>query len=129
MQPSGSAVKFLRIRPTAVAAREAMPDAHNMPADPADILHANPDRRKAMRFFSNGASVAGHLYSPLQRTDGERTLGIVMCGPFGSVKEQTLPHYAERFADVGYTVLTFDPRGFGESEGEPRSYFTPERTI
>jgi fermentation-respiration switch protein FrsA (DUF1100 family) len=43
-----------------------------------------------------------------------------MCGPISSVKEQTLPHYAERFADAGYTVLAFDPIGFGESEGEPR---------
>ena len=48
-----------------------------------------------------------------------------MCGPCSSVKEQTLPHYAERFADAGYTVLTFDPRGYGESEGEPRGHYDP----
>jgi uncharacterized protein len=48
-----------------------------------------------------------------------------MTGPVSSVKEQTLPHYAERFADAGYTVLTFDPRGFGESEGEPRFHYDP----
>lgn len=129
MPSSDSAAKFLRIRPTAVAAREAVPDAHYMPADPADLLRANPDRRKATRFSSQGASLAGHLYSPPQAAGGQRTPGIVMCGPFGSVKEQTLPHYAERFAAAGYTVLTFDPRGFGESEGEPRFYFTPESII
>ena len=50
-----------------------------------------------------------------------------MCGPFSSVKEQTLPHYAERFASAGYTVLTFDPRTYGESEGEPRGFHDPTR--
>jgi fermentation-respiration switch protein FrsA (DUF1100 family) len=55
----------------------------------------------------------------------ERTPGIVMTGPVSSVKEQTLPHYAERFSDAGYTVLAFDPRGFGESEGEPRFHYDP----
>jgi dipeptidyl aminopeptidase/acylaminoacyl peptidase len=48
-----------------------------------------------------------------------------MCGPASSVKEQTLPHYAQRFADAGDTVLTFDPRGFGQSEGEPRFHYDP----
>ena len=52
-----------------------------------------------------------------------------MCGPISSVKEQTLPHYAERIADAGFTVLTFDPRSFGESEGEPRAHHDPNRVI
>ena len=52
-----------------------------------------------------------------------------MCGPYTSVKEQTLPHYAERLADAGYTVLTFDPRTFGESEGEPRQHHDPNWVI
>jgi pimeloyl-ACP methyl ester carboxylesterase len=48
-----------------------------------------------------------------------------MTGPVSSVKEQTLPHYAQRFADAGYTVITFDPRGFGESGGAPRFHYDP----
>jgi fermentation-respiration switch protein FrsA (DUF1100 family) len=52
-----------------------------------------------------------------------------MCGPFSSVKEQTLPHYAERLSAAGYTVLTFDSRTFGESEGEPRSHYDPNQII
>lgn len=45
-----------------------------------------------------------------------------MSGPMTSVKEETLPHYAARLQDAGYTVLTFDHRNFGESQGTPRHH-------
>jgi fermentation-respiration switch protein FrsA (DUF1100 family) len=93
-----------------------------LPADPAKLLVADPERREPVWFESDGNRLAGHLYRPAA---GGVTPAIVMCGPVSSVKEQTLPHYAERFADAGYTVLTFDPRGFGESEGDPRFHYDP----
>lgn len=122
-------VRSIHIRPTAAAAAEPVDDPHFLPADPADLLHADPGRRTAVRFKSQGVTLAGHFYRPPGLAGSARTPGIVMCGPLGSVKEQTLPHYAERFAEAGYTVLTFDPRNFGESEGEPRYHFTPARVI
>jgi len=96
-----------------------------LPQDPAHLLVADPDRRTPTTFVSDGHRLAAHLYRPPQAAAGQPTPGIVMCGPVSSVKEQTLPHYAQRFADAGYTVLTFDPRGFGESEGEPRFHYDP----
>jgi fermentation-respiration switch protein FrsA (DUF1100 family) len=89
------------------------------------LLEPDPSRRADVRFDSDGLSLAGHLYRPPDTARGDRTAAIVMCGPASSVKEQTLPHYAERFADAGYTVLTFDPRTYGGSEGEPRCYYDP----
>jgi uncharacterized protein len=80
-------------------------------------------------FDASGNRLAGHLYRPLGADPGRATPGIVMCGPISSVKEQTLPHYGERFADAGYSVLAFDPSGFGESEGEPRFHYDPWRVI
>jgi fermentation-respiration switch protein FrsA (DUF1100 family) len=94
-----------------------------LPDDPANLLVADPSRREMVSFESDGNRLAAHLYRPPE-TSGP-TPGIVMTGPVSSVKEQTLPHYAERFADAGYTVLAFDPRGFGESEGEPRFHYDP----
>ncbi|MEJ2766826.1 alpha/beta fold hydrolase, partial [Photobacterium sp. MCCC 1A19761] len=44
---------------------------------------------------------------------------IILCHGFCGVKELLLPAFAERFAEQGYAALTFDYRGFGESEGEP----------
>jgi hypothetical protein len=119
----------LRIRPTAVAAAEKLADPHYLPADPRDLLHADPERRVAVRFMSADLMLAGHLYRPLDIPANARTPAIVMCGPFSSVKEQTLPHYAERFQAAGYSVLTFDSRNFGESEGEPRWHYDPNEII
>lgn len=39
------------------------------------------------------------------------------------------PHFAERFANAGHTVLTFDVRSYGESENELRGYHDPTRII
>ena len=96
-----------------------------LPADPSALLVADPARREPISFESDGNRLAAHLYRPPDSAPGKPTPGIVMTGPVSSVKEQTLPHYAERFADAGYTVLAFDPRGFGESEGEPRFQYDP----
>jgi fermentation-respiration switch protein FrsA (DUF1100 family) len=122
----------ITLRPTVELASEPLADPHYLPADPANLLVADPSRRIAVDFRSDGIRLAGHLYRPLGIAEGTRTAGIVMCGPFSSVKEQTLPHYAERFADAGYTVLTFDPRGFGESDaapGRPRWHYDPNEII
>ena len=127
MAPEPQPVNIIRIRPTMAAAAEPVDDNHYLPADPALLLRADPKRRSPVTFRSNGVTLAGHLYRPPGFAPDRRTPAIVMCGPFGSVKEQTLPHYAERFSSAGYTVLTFDPRTYGESEGEPRAYHDPTR--
>jgi len=118
---------MIRIRPTSMA--EPADASHFLPPDPKDLLKADPRRRIAVSFPGAGADLAGHLYRPPGTKEGERTPGIVMCGPISSVKEQTLPHYAERISDAGFTVLTFDPRSFGESGGEPRAHYDPNRVI
>jgi fermentation-respiration switch protein FrsA (DUF1100 family) len=122
-------VPSVRIRPTAIAAAEPLDDPHYLPADPGNLLHADPSRRSPVSFRSGGLNLAGHFYRPAGVAADARTAALVMCGPFSSVKEQTLPHYAERFQAAGYTVLTFDYRNFGESEGEPRWHYDPNMII
>jgi uncharacterized protein len=98
-------------------------------ADAEHQLVADPSRRTPVFFDSDGLRIAAHLYRPPGAAAGQRTPAVAMNGPFSSVKEQTLPHYAERFADAGYTVLAFDARSFGESEGRPRAHHVPEDII
>jgi fermentation-respiration switch protein FrsA (DUF1100 family) len=100
-----------------------------LPDDPKNLLKADPSRRTPVKFASAGLRLAGHLYRPPGLAADTHTPAIVMLGPFSSVKEQTLPHYAVRFADAGYTVLAFDPRSFGESEGKPRFHHDPNELI
>jgi fermentation-respiration switch protein FrsA (DUF1100 family) len=121
-------------RPASVTLRPSTLDsslnpAYFLPSDPRNLLHTNPARRQAVRFRRGDVSLAGHLYRPPDAADGQRAPAVALCGPFSSVKEQTLPHYAERLADAGYTALTFDPRSLGESEGEPRGRYDPNAVI
>lgn len=45
---------------------------------------------------------------------------IVMAHDFGGTQQGSLASTAEDFASVGFVVLTFDYRCFGESGGTPR---------
>src|SRR5947208_9890008 len=71
-------------------------------------------------FPSSGMTLAGHLYTPDGRTDGQRLPALVIGHPTTGVKEQAPASYAPRLAAAGYVVLTFDAAYQGESEGEPR---------
>ncbi|MHB8531171.1 MAG: alpha/beta hydrolase [Solirubrobacteraceae bacterium] len=54
--------------------------------------------------------------------------GIVMAHGFSGVKEQ-IDHYAAFFADGGFSVLVYDHRGFGASEGTPPLEVDPLRQL
>ena len=93
------------LRPTPQLLQRPDPSPERFYAPPDRVLIADPSRRQDVRFDSDGLSLAGHLYRPPGAGSADRTAAIAMCGPSSSVKEQTLPHYAERFSDAGYTVL------------------------
>lgn len=80
---------------------------------------------EAVRFYSEGQSMAGVLYRPAGLPEGERRPGILLCHGFTGIKEMALPDVAERFAAAGYPALTFDYRYFGDSGGEPRHRLLP----
>jgi len=71
---------------------------------------------QSVSFMNEGATLAGNLYMPAQVMG--KTPAIVLCHGFCGVKELLLPGFAEAFAAAGFAALTFDYRGFGESEGE-----------
>lgn len=70
-------------------------------------------------FTSQGVSCAATVYLPTASADAPTPV-IVMAHGFGAVRALRLPAYAERFAAEGYAVVTFDYRGFGDSDGTPR---------
>lgn len=77
--------------------------------------------------FTNrfGITLAADLYLPKNRATALLP-GIVVCGPFGAVKEQSSGLYAQTMAERGFATLAFDPSYTGESEGEPRNIASPD---
>ena len=78
-------------------------------------------------FTSEGDTLAGNLFLPASYTAGTKLPLILVGGAWLTVKEQMPNLYARRLADRGLAALTFDFRGFGESEGSPRQYESPAR--
>jgi dienelactone hydrolase len=72
-----------------------------------------------LTFVSNGARLAADLHD--DDADGRsKRPGLLVLGSWLTVKEQMATTYARRLAADGFAAMTFDYRGFGASEGEPR---------
>ena len=78
-------------------------------------------------FYSWGTRCAAVLWQPRERARGPAP-AVVLCHGFRGIKEWFLPEFAVEFAARGYAVLTFDYRGFGESEGE-RGRLVPDEQV
>lgn len=50
--------------------------------------------------------------------EGSLAPALIMCHGFCGIKELLLPAYADTFARAGFVTITFDYRGFGDSDGE-----------
>ena len=71
-----------------------------------------------------GINLVGDMYTP---KDSQGKLpAIIVCGPFGAVKEQSSGLYAEELAKRGFLTLAFDPSFTGESGGTPRYMASPD---
>ncbi len=80
-------------------------------------------------FYSEGVKLAGDLFLPPDLPpnpshDGEKRAGIVLCHGYTGVRDLYLPDTARALAAAGYVVLTFDYKGWGDSEGS-RSRLAP----
>lgn len=124
----------LRIRPVGQFMEEyAAYAGQHFTADPTEgetQLTPDLDRPSAVTFPAIDATeLAGPYYRPRDAAADARLPAIALCGPISAVKEQVVSLYAERLADAGYACLTFDPRRFGGSGGEPRGYHDPSDVV
>lgn len=79
-------------------------------------------------FQSSGAPLAGRVYRQADDLT-TRQPAVLVLGSWLTVKEQMAHVYAERLAQRGYTAITFDFAGFGQSGGELRHVEMPSRKI
>lgn len=78
-------------------------------------------------FISEGVRCAGTLYAPKGAT---RPPVVMLIHGWGGMQETLTPPFIASFARAGWASFTFDYRGWGESEGEPRHVIKPwTRTV
>ena len=80
--------------------------------------------KRSVYFYSEGIRLAGDVYLPEDLPPGEQRAGIVLCHGYTGVKDLYLPDNARRLNEAGYVVITFDYKGWGDSEG-PRNRLAP----
>ena len=80
--------------------------------------------KKAVSFYSEGVRLVGDVYYPDDLKAPERRAGIVLCHGYTGVKDIYLPDNARVLTEAGYVVMTFDYKGWGDSEGS-RSRLAP----
>ncbi len=86
-------------------------------------------QKRAVTFYSESVRLAGDLYLP-DDAAGERPRGgIVLCHGYTGLKDLYLPDNARMFVEAGYAAFIFDYKGWGMSEGEPRSRLNPHGRV
>ena len=85
--------------------------------------------KKKITFLSEGLTLTGDLYLPAGFDEKKKYPATIVQGSWITVKEQMADLYAERLAAKGLVALAFDFRYYGESEGEPRNYESPEAKV
>jgi fermentation-respiration switch protein FrsA (DUF1100 family) len=86
-------------------------------------------KMKRVEFKSDGLKLVGNIYYPEDYQKNKTYPAIVVSGSWTTVKEQMAGLYARELAGKGFITLAFDPRNFGESEGTPRFYESPQLKV
>ena len=73
---------------------------------------------RIVEFLSEGATLRGRLYA---QNLGKPSPVVIMAHGFSAtINGMVADRYAEVFCDAGFSVLLYDHRNFGISDGEPR---------
>ena len=72
----------------------------------------------AIFFASTGEKIAATLYMPTASPYSKKFPAIILCQGLSGTQTLVLPQVAHSFAEAGFVALTFDYRGFGQSEGQ-----------
>lgn len=77
----------------------------------------------------DGTTLRGWLYRPDGGGADGGTPLVVMAHGFSATKEMYLDDFADVFVAAGLSVLVYDNRNLGESEGEPRGEIDPWQQV
>lgn len=80
-------------------------------------VETNEIEHESITIWSEGVRLAGDIYKPKNMQAGEKLPGILLVHGWGGTKAHLNRAYAPQFAGLGFVVLTFDFKGWGESNG------------
>jgi uncharacterized protein len=92
-----------------IAARAAWAQAQNT-ALPQGVA------TRRVNIWSDGTRLSGDLFYPAGMKAEDKLPAIILCHGWGGVREHLNRAYAPQFAAAGFVVLTFDYRGWGDSD-------------
>ena len=81
--------------------------------------------KRAVEFYSEGFKLCGDVYTPDSLAPGEQRAGVLLCHGYTGVKDLYLPDNARVLNEAGYVIMTFDYKGWGESEGKSPHRLAP----
>ena len=81
--------------------------------------------QRAIEFYSEGFKLQGDIYLPGGLASGETRSAILLCHGYTGVKDLYLPDNARVLNEAGYVVMTFDYKGWGDSEGVAPNRLVP----
>jgi dipeptidyl aminopeptidase/acylaminoacyl peptidase len=76
-----------------------------------------PLEHRAITFWSDGVRLSGDVFKPADLTPDQKLPGILLIHGWGGHKGNLNRIYAPQFASLGFVVMTFDMRSWGESDG------------
>jgi len=82
----------------------------------SDIAFPDGVETRPIDIMSDGTRLSGDLFYQDGFNPGDNRPGLILCPGWGGLKENLNMKYAPQFAATGYVVLTFDYRGWGESD-------------
>jgi len=77
-------------------------------------------------FISEGQEITGLFFYPENYQKDLKYPALVFDGPTTGLKDQVVAVYARKLSGNGFLSLTFDHRFYGESQGEPSQFESPE---
>lgn len=79
-------------------------------------IAASEVESRHVNIWSDGTRLSGDLWYPKGLQSGGKRPAIILCHGWGGVRTHLNQAYAPEFAGAGYVVLTFDYRGWGDSD-------------
>ena len=81
--------------------------------------------KRPVEFFSEGYKLCGDVYIPDDLSRYETRAAVLLCHGYTGVKDLYLPDNARVLNEAGYVAMTFDYKGWGDSDGKSPHRLAP----